>query len=60
MENKTQFDRVMCNLSPHCALNTCPHKTPHIPMVGNQHPNCQDEDTYCYWQDRPVNCVEVK
>ncbi len=55
MEDK----KVMCNWTPHCENEHCPHKLPHLLMYSNNHPECEQEDTYGYWQDRPVNCVEV-
>ncbi len=57
------MNKVMCNWSPHCDSKTCPHKIPHYshptPTSGST-PQCEDKNTYCYSQERAVNCVEVK
>ncbi len=53
--------QVMCNWSPHCDIETCPHKTPHYPMVGrNNRPQCNQKNVYCYRKEIKVNCVRVK
>ncbi len=52
--------KVMCNWTPHCENEDCPHRLPHLPMFSHNNPECERKNTYCYYQDRPVNCVEVK
>ena len=60
IEGRREMNKVMCNWSPHCDIETCPHRTPHYPMVGkNNHPQCQQKNTYCYSKEKNVNCVKV-
>jgi len=55
------MDKVICNWSPHCDIEACPHKIPHYPMVGkNNKPQHQEKDTYCFIKDKMVKCVLVK
>ena len=53
--------KLMCNWTPHCDIMTCPHRTPHFPMVSkNNKPQCQQKGAYCYPKEHSVHCVIVK
>ncbi len=63
-ERKGKMKEVMCNWTPHCENTSCPHHYPHSPIAGTDtefgHPQCEDKGTFCYSENRAVNCVEVR
>jgi len=60
VNKKTEKKLVMCNWAPHCDVESCPHKIPHYPRSGRNHPQCIGKNIYCFFKKRSVECVEVK
>ena len=53
---------LKCNWAVWCGDEACPHFRPHLTHPTsheNRHPECEDIGTYCYSEDKLVNCVSV-
>lgn len=52
---------LICNKSKECNSRlTCPHSIPHEQKQIKDYPQCASPGTYCYAENMPVICVEVK
>ena len=54
-------DDLKCNWAVICQDDCCPHFRPHLthPVNPYKHPQCEDKNTFCYTEERAVNCVPV-
>ena len=52
---------IKCNWAVICQDDCCPHFYPHLshPVTPYRFPQCEDKGTYCYIEERQVNCVPV-